>query len=208
MSYITLLTGPNPLSTTMPNSFYSPTHPVMANHSLTQSKSQPGNTGTTPQASPKELSINEKIKVQQLQQLDRSIKEHEAAHLRAARDIGISTPTYTFKQGPDGQSYAVSGEVSLDFSPVSGDAQATIEKARKIQNAALAPADPSPQDLQVAAQARIMENKAHRKIAREQFLTQNQKKDDQEVQNHPATRAYNLQLDHQKNLYTILDLFS
>jgi hypothetical protein len=49
--------------------------------------------------------------------------------------------------GPDGKQYAVGGEVPIDLSPVSGNPQATVQKAETIQRAALAPADPSGPDL-------------------------------------------------------------
>ena len=61
--------------------------------------------------------------------------------------------SFTYKTGPDGKNYAVAGEVGIDTSPVNGDPQATIEKARVIQRAALAPAEPSAQDYRVAQSA-------------------------------------------------------
>lgn len=157
----------------------------------------------------KHLTTREKLELKQLQQTDRSIREHEEAHLRAARNIGIGQPNFEFKLAADGEKYAVRGEVSIDFSSVSGDAKETIEKAKKMQNAALAPSDPSPKDLQAAAQARIMENKAHRKLAREEALDQTFKKEEEEsAQTNPGIKAYDIQLNYQKNLYNILDLFS
>jgi len=90
--------------------------------------------------------------VQALQSRDQEVRAHELAHA----SVGGSTtgsPSYTFEVGPDGRRYAVGGEVSVDLSPVSGDPQATIAKMQKVYAAALAPADPSSQDRQVAATA-------------------------------------------------------
>ena len=52
------------------------------------------------------------------------------------------------------------GEVSIDTSPIPGDPQATLKKMRQVRAAALAPADPSPQDLKVASQASASATKA------------------------------------------------
>jgi hypothetical protein len=59
---------------------------------------------------------------------------------------------YTYQTGPDGRIYAVSGEVSISAS-YSGSPEEIIRQAETVRRAALAPADPSPQDRQVAAQA-------------------------------------------------------
>lgn len=107
----------------------------------------------------RELTIKEKLEILQLGQLERSIREHEQAHLRTARDLAIGKPSFEYKEGPDGKKYVVNGEVNIDSSPVSGDTEATLEKAIKIQRTALAPSDPSPKDLQAAARARIMKTK-------------------------------------------------
>ncbi|MBF0266296.1 MAG: hypothetical protein HQL46_13610, partial [Gammaproteobacteria bacterium] len=55
---------------------------------------------------------------------------------------------------------AVGGEVNIDVSGVSGDPQATIQKAQQIRRAATAPAEPSSKDRQVAAEASRMEAEA------------------------------------------------
>ena len=62
--------------------------------------------------------------------------------------------SYDYDVGPDGKRYAVAGEVPIDYGPVPNDPQATIEKMQTVIAAAMAPADPSPKDHQVAAQAR------------------------------------------------------
>ncbi len=68
--------------------------------------------------------------------------------------------SFEYQKGPDGKQYAVGGEVSIDTSEVPGDPEATIKKAETVQRAALAPANPSPQDRRVAAEASALKNKA------------------------------------------------
>ncbi len=108
----------------------------------------------------------EQQEVQQLKSTDREVRAHEAAHAAVGGQYAGS-PTYTFKRGPDGQRYAVAGEVPIDTSVVAGDPQATIEKMQQVQRAALAPADPSPQDLRVAAQAAAKANQARAELLTE-----------------------------------------
>lgn len=83
---------------------------------------------------------------------DREVRAHEAAH-QAVGGQYAGAISYVYERGPDGAQYAVGGEVSIDTAPVDGDPQATIEKMRTVRAAALAPAEPSPQDRAVAAQA-------------------------------------------------------
>jgi hypothetical protein len=60
--------------------------------------------------------------------------------------------------------YAVSGEVSIDSSPVKGDPKATVRKMEQVVRAALAPAQPSGQDRAVAAAALNAEVEAQRQV--------------------------------------------
>lgn len=96
---------------------------------------------------------------------DREVRSHEAAHMAAAGGLVRSGPSYTFQQGPDGRAYAVGGEVQLDVSPVAGDPQATIAKAARIRAAALAPSNPSAQDVSVASNAGQLAAKARVDLA-------------------------------------------
>jgi hypothetical protein len=89
----------------------------------------------------------------QLKQTDREVRQHEMAHQTAGGPY-TGGASYDYEVGPDGKRYAVAGEVPIDYGPVPGDPQATVEKMQTVIAAAMAPADPSPKDLQVAAQAR------------------------------------------------------
>ncbi|MBV1870664.1 MAG: catalase [Gammaproteobacteria bacterium] len=94
----------------------------------------------------------EKQQIDQLKQRDREVRAHELAHAVTGGAFAGS-PQFEYTQGPDGVQYATGGEVSVDTSPVAGNPQATIDKARIVRAAALAPADPSGQDRAVAARA-------------------------------------------------------
>lgn len=94
----------------------------------------------------------EQKEIQQLKQRDAEVRTHEQAHAAVGGPF-TGAPSYTFDVGPDGKKYAVSGEVSVDLSPIDGDPQATIAKMQKVHAAALAPANPSVQDTKVAAKA-------------------------------------------------------
>lgn len=87
-----------------------------------------------------------------LRQRDAEVRRHEAAHASAGGQFA-GAPSFQFTKGPDGRSYAVSGEVPIDLSPVPDDPQATIQKMRQVKRAALAPANPSAADRGVAASA-------------------------------------------------------
>jgi outer membrane protein OmpA-like peptidoglycan-associated protein len=90
--------------------------------------------------------------IEQLASRDREVRAHEAAHA-AVGGSATGAPTYSYELGPDGKRYVVDGEVSVDLSPVKGNPAATIAKMQTVHAAALAPAEPSVQDKQVAAQA-------------------------------------------------------
>ena len=70
---------------------------------------------------------------------------------------------YTYVIGPDGRRYATGGEVGIDTSP-GQTPQETIAKAQRIRAAAMAPAQPSGQDMQVAAQATQMQMQAQMEL--------------------------------------------
>ncbi|MBI3283779.1 MAG: catalase [Burkholderiales bacterium] len=96
--------------------------------------------------------------VDQLKARDSQVRAHEQAHLAASGGLAGGA-SYVYQKGPDGVSYAIGGEVSIDVSAGRNPAD-TIRRAQIIQAAALAPADPSGQDFAVAAQARQMEQQA------------------------------------------------
>lgn len=106
----------------------------------------------------------QKQQLAQLSSRDREVRSHEQAH-SAVGGSYAGAPTYSFTRGPDGQAYAVSGEVSIDVSPIPNDPAATLRKMEVVQRAALAPAEPSAQDLRVAAQAQALAAQARSELA-------------------------------------------
>lgn len=105
--------------------------------------------------------------VNQLKARDTEVRQHEAAH-QAAGGSYTGAASFSYTHGPDGKNYAVGGEVSVDKSPIPGRPEETIAKMRVIQQAALAPADPSPQDRRVAAAAARMMLQAQSELLQQQ----------------------------------------
>ena len=100
----------------------------------------------------------------ELSSRDREVRAHEQAHSSVGGSYA-GGPTYSFKRGPDGRAYAVGGEVSIDVSAIANDPAATLRKMEQVQRAALAPAEPSGQDRQVAAQAQVLAAQARIELA-------------------------------------------
>ena len=107
--------------------------------------------------------LKDQVLVQQLKARDQEVRQHEQAHAAVGGQYA-GAPTYEYTRGPDGKRYAVAGEVSISTSEVAGDPKATIDKARVIRAAALAPAEPSAQDRRVAAEASQMEIQAQQDL--------------------------------------------
>lgn len=102
--------------------------------------------------------------VEQLKQRDREVRAHEMAHVAAGAGVVTSGASYSFETGPDGRRYAVGGEVGINVSP-GRTPEETLSRAEKIRSAALAPADPSGQDRQIAARAASMAAEARVELA-------------------------------------------
>jgi hypothetical protein len=111
------------------------------------------------------LTPQEQAVVHQLQARDREVRAHEQAHMSAGGQHAGGA-SYSYEMGPDGKRYAVGGEVPIDASEASSP-EATIQKARTIRKAALAPAKPSAADRQVASKATAMEQKARQELQAE-----------------------------------------
>ncbi len=136
-----------------------------ARSTATGEDDEPGGPSQSPG---KNLTEEEQQHVAKLKTRDREVRAHEMAHKAAAGQYGGSV-SYDYQAGPDGNRYAVGGEVSIDASAVPGDPEATIQKMRIIARAALAPAEPSGQDRAVAAQAQQAAAQAKRDLLTDQF---------------------------------------
>ena len=128
-----------------------------------QATAQSGETGLPPGAPP-EREATARRALEFLRQRDQEVRLHEQAHLLAAGPYAKGAPSYTYQTGPDGQRYAVGGEVPIDLSAVPGDPQATLQKALTVRRAALAPTDPSEADQAVAAQATALAAQAQQEL--------------------------------------------
>ena len=113
------------------------------------------------------LSEEDQKQVQDLKDRDREVRVHEQAHAAVGGQYAGS-PSYEYQTGPDGKRYAVGGEVSIDVSEEEKP-EDTIQKMQIVRAAALAPAEPSTQDLKVAAEATQKENQARSQVSQKQL---------------------------------------
>jgi len=90
--------------------------------------------------------------INELKKRDLEVRAHESAHASVGGSV-TGAPNLSYEKGPDGKRYAVEGDVAVDLSTVQNDPRATIAKMQKVHAAALAPIDPSRQDIRVASTA-------------------------------------------------------
>jgi hypothetical protein len=129
---------------------------------------QSNNSSTVLSAAGTPLTQSQQNEVAELKKIDAAVRRHEQAHLSAAGGYARSGIVLNFKAGPDGKEYAIGGHVDIDTSPVKGNPAATIAKMETVQRAALAPVDPSAQDVRVAAEAGQAASKARVQEAQQQ----------------------------------------
>lgn len=90
-----------------------------------------------------------KAAIRELQQTEQNVRAHEQAHMSVGGAVAGSA-SFTYAEGPDGKRYVTGGEVPIN-PPAASSTEDTIAILEQVKRAALAPADPSPQDLRVAA---------------------------------------------------------
>lgn len=133
------------------------------NESSNKSKNnQEENSSTTKDLT--QLSNEEKAQLAELKAADSRVKAHEAAHQSGPAASGGAS--FTYKKGPDGVMYAVGGEVPVRIETGSTP-QESIMNLQGVIATALAPADPSPQDISIASKARVMLMKAQQELSQE-----------------------------------------
>lgn len=120
--------------------------------------------GVASQAAGSTLSESDQRIVDRLQARDRVVRAHESAHMAAGSGLITRGASFTYETGPDGKRYAVGGEVGIDVSQ-GRTPEETLARAERIRSAALAPADPSAQDRQVASQADRMAMEARMEMS-------------------------------------------
>lgn len=112
-----------------------------------------------------QLTDAEQKKVNQMKERDTEVRTHEMAHARVGGQYA-GAPVYEKEKGPDGKDYITDGHVNIDMSEES-TASKTVQKMQQVIRAAKAPAEPSGQDLKVAAEAQQKLNEASRKVLEE-----------------------------------------
>jgi hypothetical protein len=203
--------------TQKPNSTATYTESIGAGRKREASNST--NTSAAPQTTPQSASSNNAIKSQQelendpqvqrevarLKRIEQKVKAHEAAH-KAAGGPYTGAASYQYTTGPDGRRYIVGGEVSIDTSEA-GSPQATITKMQIVQRAAMAPADPSPQDRAVAAAAAAKETKARSEL-REMKQKEQEEQDQKKAQQQNQDMTKNMYDRNSKYVMAALSTFS
>ena len=104
--------------------------------------------------------------MQKLRAIDTEVRAHEQAH-QAVGGQFAGSPSFEFERGPDGNRFAVSGEVPIRLPTGDGDPERRLRQADQVIRAALAPAEPSAQDRSVAARAQQIKSEAQAEIQEE-----------------------------------------
>ena len=106
-----------------------------------------------------------KAEIKKLELTEKEVIVHEQAHKAVGGNI-TGPITYTHTEGPDGKRYISGGEVSINTKEGSTPEE-TLKILEKVKAAALAPAEPSPQDLRVAASATAQIQQTRLEITKE-----------------------------------------
>lgn len=118
--------------------------------------------------------------IARLKAIEEKVKAHEQAHKSAGGQFA-GPVNYQYTIGPDGKRYIVGGEVSISIQEGKTPDE-TIRNMEIVKRAALAPADPSPQDRAVAAQADAISAKARMQKLKESADKQQEDKAEQSNQ--------------------------
>jgi len=101
--------------------------------------------------------------IQQLVTAENKVIAHEQAHMSAGGQF-TGGASYSYTVGPDGRRYISGGEVSISI-PSSDDPEEKLRLLERVRQAALAPANPSPQDVSVASNASSQMGKVNSEIS-------------------------------------------
>ena len=97
------------------------------------------------------LTLREVALEQQLEQMDKEVREHEMDHYRTGLPYG-ALPEYWAVTGPLGKRYMVTGITRFDVSEIVGSTEETLRKFEILRRAALAPRIPSATDRRIASE--------------------------------------------------------
>ncbi|WP_291953279.1 putative metalloprotease CJM1_0395 family protein [Campylobacter sp.] len=149
----------------------------------------------------KDLNQEEIRQVRELEKIDREVRAHEAAH-QAAGGALAGAASFGYTKGPDDKMYAIEGEVPIRMQK-GNTPEETIANAMQVISAAMAPADPSPQDYKVAANAMQMQNDARMeqiKLKAEKSKKENE--ENEETSQDKNSQDKNSQDKNDKNSHT------
>lgn len=126
------------------------------------------------------LTPEQKQQINQLKQIERKVEAHEQAHKSVGGQFA-GAMSFSYTKGPDGRRYKTGGEVSISV-PSGDDPQKLIGQLMQVKRAALAPSDPSAQDIKVASMVQAKLQIARAKM-REAYQSKNKspQKIDQKV---------------------------
>lgn len=113
----------------------------------------------------KELENNPEAQsqIQQLVITEKKVIAHEQAHMSAGGEF-TGSANYSYTVGPDGKRYITGGEVSIS-TPSVDNPEEKLRILERVRQAALAPAEPSSQDMSVASSASSQMGKVRAEIA-------------------------------------------
>ena len=97
------------------------------------------------------LSTEQKTQISKLKAREKEVIAHEQAHKSVGGQFA-GAMSYTYTTGPDGKRYVSGGEVGIAI-PGGEPSEKLIQDLRQVKRAALAPANPSGQDMSVASSA-------------------------------------------------------
>ncbi len=103
--------------------------------------------------------------VRKLINWENNVKQHEQAHMAVGGGL-VSTARFSYTLGPDGKRYVSGGEVSISI-PSSENEEDNLNTLERVKRAALAPADPSPQDIKTAAMASALLSSTYLKLLKQ-----------------------------------------
>lgn len=149
-----------------------------SNNGMSEQPKSPANANTKEETSKAEEKADSEM-VEELKARDREVRAHELAHARVGGQYA-GAPTYDFQYGPDGRRYAVGGEVQIDISKEASP-EKTLQKMEQVIASAMAPQEPSAQDIRVANQARQIASEARAELSAERITPNKTEDNSQDV---------------------------
>lgn len=111
-----------------------------------------------------ELDAEERAELRELQAKDAQVRARELARFGTAGNLALGA-RYEYTRGPDGRQYATKGEVKVDTA-MEGDPEKDLEKAERMQAAALAGSSSDEVGLRLSALSRLRALQAASDLAR------------------------------------------